>query len=224
MSASAAKQIANLKTHAHHMRILREGTKKAKKHVLKTASPAFVNALVTATRLAHAHGHTFLPGHEERARRLMSPSVSKANKKILVSGKDGGYSRGGGFFEDIGNAMKKIAPALTHIGHDIENGAKKAGHAIEDGAEKGAKVTGKFLKTHGRQIAKQLIPMAAGAVASAAGSGPIGGLIARTATAEALKQSGLGIKKKGGAGKAKKKKGGAKKKKGRGLPKSAPFQ
>lgn len=191
------KALDNLKTHAHHMRILREGTKTAKKHVLKTASPAFVDALVTATRLAHAHGHKFLPGHEQRVRRLMSPSVSKANKKILVSGKEGSYSRGGGFFEDIAHGMQKIAPALTHIGHDIEDGAKK-----------GAKATDKFLKAHGRQIAKQVLPLLAGAAASAAGSGPIGGVAARFATAEALKQSGLGIKKaapkKSKAGKANK--------------------
>lgn len=211
------KALDNLKTHAHHMRILREGTKNAKKHVLKTASPAFVDALVTATRLAHAHGHKFLPGHEQRVRRLMSPSVSKANKKILVSGKDGSYSRGGGFFEDISHAMHNIAPALSHIGHDIEHGAKKIAHDIANDAtvkkiahdienDATVKEVAKFAKGHGRQIAKMAIPLAAGVAASSAGAGPLGGIVARTATAEALKQSGLGMKKgkKGRAGKSRK--------------------
>lgn len=128
--ASLHKQLQNVQTHAHHLRIIREGTKAARKHVLQSASPDLVRALATVTRVVHDHGHAFPPHHRRRAMRLMSPSVSMANKKIMVSGKPGSHSHGAGFFQDIGHAFQSIAPALTKVGHSIEGGFKKFGKQL----------------------------------------------------------------------------------------------
>lgn len=134
-AANVRKQLENVQTHAHHMRIIREGTHAARKHVLKTATPNLVRALATVTRAVHEQGYEFPKHHQRRAHRLMSPSVSLANKKILVSGKPGTHSHGAGFFQDVGHAFESIAPHLTKVGNDIghavEKTAKDIGHAIE---------------------------------------------------------------------------------------------
>ena len=113
--ASPSKQISNLQLHAPFVRAIAEGAKEKRNEILKSASPALVEALATGVRLLDEHGVKFARGHMRRARRMMSKNTSKKTKKELVSGAAGKVSRGGGFWKDVGSALIKVAPAAVPL-------------------------------------------------------------------------------------------------------------
>lgn len=106
------QQIENLRAHRADIHAIATASHSVRKAILANASPALVEALATGLRFLHELGFQAAPYHQRRARRLMSPYVSKKNKKQLVSGKSGTTSRGGGFFQDVGKGLLNAAPIL----------------------------------------------------------------------------------------------------------------
>lgn len=126
-----AKEWDNLRRHMPIIHTIGRSSTADRNTILRHATPALVDALATAVRVAHMSGARFAPHHRRRALKMMGRNVSKKTKMGLVAGKNGAQSRGGSFFQDVGRWF-------TKAGKTIKHGVEAAGGAIKGVVEKAA--------------------------------------------------------------------------------------
>lgn len=157
--ADPSKQIANLKAHLHHIYAIADAPTPAHRNtILQNATPELIEALATAVRLLHESGVKFDPRHQARARKMMSRYTAKRTKAVQVRGKPGAQSRGGGFWQDVGRAFKKVG---RKIGIGLKDAARWTEH-------KALPVVAHFAEDTGKQLLAEAPKMVAGMAVKAA--------------------------------------------------------
>lgn len=127
--------VANVARYRDLIHQITTASKNHRRELLANAPLGLVKAYGTISALLKENNYKFKKGHENRARRLASPSVKLINKVHLVRGKPGTVSRGGGFFQDIGHAFHKMGDDIKHaaftVGDDVKHAAYKTGDAVK---------------------------------------------------------------------------------------------